>query len=74
MSKDDLLALPAAVKSFNGFYTTTGQFTMMNSIRLLIAFAIGLVVVLVAIVWVVVRFIRRRLAARRLRGADPKLR
>ncbi|MGB7226329.1 MAG: MBL fold metallo-hydrolase, partial [Candidatus Acidiferrales bacterium] len=33
MTKDDLLALPAAVGSFNGFYTTSGKFIMINSIH-----------------------------------------
>lgn len=69
MTKEDLLALPAVVRSFNGFYTTTGQFTMMNSMRVLAAEAAGLLLVLIAIVWMIVRFIRRRLAARRLRAA-----
>lgn len=69
MSKDDLLALPAAIQSFNGFYKTTGQFIMMNSMRVLIVEAGGVLLVLIAIVWIVVRFIRRRLAARRLREA-----
>ena len=69
MTKEDLLALPAAIKTFNGFYTTTGQFTMMNSMRVLAVEAVGLLLVLIAIVWILVRFIRRRLAARRLRAA-----
>jgi hydroxyacylglutathione hydrolase len=70
MTKDDLLALPAALKTFNGFYKTTGQFTMMNSARVLIAEAAGLLLVLVALVWGLVRFIRYRRAVRRLRAAS----
>ncbi len=50
MTKDDLLALPAAIRSFNGFYTKTGNFIMMNSIRILIAEALLAVVVVVALV------------------------
>jgi hydroxyacylglutathione hydrolase len=69
MTKEDLLELPAAIKGFNGFYTTNGQFTMMNSMRVLAVEAVGLLLVLIAIVWILVRFIRRRLAARRLRAA-----
>jgi hypothetical protein len=67
MTKDDLLALPAAIKSFNGLYTRSGQFTMMNSMRLLIVFAISVGLVLIAVVWFLVRFLRRRIRARRQR-------
>jgi hydroxyacylglutathione hydrolase len=67
MTKDDLLALPAAIRSFNGFYSVRGNFIMMNSIRILIVEAVLVLVIVVAFVWVVVRFLRRRLRARRLR-------
>ena len=67
MTKEDLLALPKAIKSFNGFYTTTGKFTMMNSMRVLIAEAAGLLLVLVGMVWILVRFIQRRIRAPRAR-------
>jgi glyoxylase-like metal-dependent hydrolase (beta-lactamase superfamily II) len=50
MTKDDVLALPAAVNSFNGFYTRSGQFLLINSVHQLIAFAVVVVVVLVALV------------------------
>ena len=60
MTKDDLLALPAAVSSFNGFYTKSGRFVMMNSMRILIATAAAAGVVLVALVVWLVRYIRRR--------------
>lgn len=66
MSKADLLALPAAISSFNGFYGTHGQFVMMNSIRILIAFCVLVVVVFIACIWIVVRYVRRRIRARRL--------
>lgn len=68
MTKDDLLALPAAVEQFNGFYTQTGQFLMMNSVRVLIAMLVVIVVALAAFVWSVVRYIRR-LRARNRRAA-----
>jgi hydroxyacylglutathione hydrolase len=64
MTKDDALALPAAVRSFNGFYTVRGQFTMENTLRILIAFAVLVLLVLVAVVWALVRYIRRRRRAR----------
>jgi glyoxylase-like metal-dependent hydrolase (beta-lactamase superfamily II) len=65
MTKDDVLALPAAVRSFNGFYTVRGQFTMENTMRILIAFAILILVAVVALVWALVRFFRRRRRARK---------
>jgi hydroxyacylglutathione hydrolase len=66
MSKNDLLALPAALRSFNGFYTVRGNFIMMNSIRVLIAEVLLAVIVLAAIVWILVRYIRRRKRARNI--------
>jgi hydroxyacylglutathione hydrolase len=67
MTKDDALALPTAVRSFNGFYTVHGKFTMENSTRILIAFAVLVIVVLVAVVWTLVHYLRRRRRARKLR-------
>jgi hydroxyacylglutathione hydrolase len=68
MTKDDLLALPAVIRSFNGFYTVRGNFILMNSIRILIAEAVLVVAVVVAVVWILVRYIRRRGRARRPRA------
>ena len=67
MTKDDALALPAAIRGFNGFYSVHGQFTMENSIRVLIAFAVLILVVVVAVTWILVRYVRRRRRARKLR-------
>jgi len=64
MSKDDLLALPAAVSRFNGFYTQHGRFIMMNSMRVLLAMALALLIVLAALVLWLFRYVRRRRAAR----------
>src|SRR5580658_1795475 len=69
MTKDDLLALPAAIASFNGFYTTNGKFIMMNSMRILIVFALLAGVALIALVVLLVLFMRRRRRARRLPAA-----
>jgi hydroxyacylglutathione hydrolase len=57
---------------FNGFYTVRGKFTMENSIRILIALAGLVLLVVVAVVWILVRYIRRRRPARKLiaRPAD----
>jgi hydroxyacylglutathione hydrolase len=64
MTKDDLLALPAAVAGFNGFYNRSGQFLMMNQMRLLIVYAVVAIAVLVALVIVIVRWWRRRKRSR----------
>jgi hydroxyacylglutathione hydrolase len=69
MTKDDLLALPGAVSSFNGFYTQSGKFAMMNSIRVLIAEATVAVVVLLLLLFLIVRTIRRRRKLHRRRAA-----
>jgi hydroxyacylglutathione hydrolase len=68
MTKDDVLALPVALRSFNGFYLVHGKFTMENSIRILIAFAGLVLLVVVVVVWTLVRYIRRRRRARKLRA------
>jgi hydroxyacylglutathione hydrolase len=68
MNKDDLLALPAAVRSFNGFYSKSGNFIMMNSIHLLIVEAALVLVAVVALVWVLIRYIRRRKRANKMRA------
>lgn len=67
LSKDDVLALPAAIEQFNGLYTTSGSFIMMNSMRLLkLGAAIALAFTIAVIVTVIVlirRWRRRRRAA-----------
>jgi hydroxyacylglutathione hydrolase len=65
MTKDDLLALPAAVSRFNGFYTQTGSFVLINPIRNLIAMAVAALVILIALVLGIVLLIRRRRRARK---------
>lgn len=64
MTRDDLLALPAAIASFNGFYNRSGQFLMMNQMRLLIVYAVVAIAVLVALVVLIVRWWRRRRRSR----------
>lgn len=63
LAKADLLALPAALGKFNGFYTETGGFVIMNPIHNLIATALGVLIVLAALGVLVYRFIRRRKTA-----------
>lgn len=66
MTKDDLLVLPAIIRSFNGFYSRSGNFITMNSMRVLIAEAFVASLVIVALMWTLVRYIRRRKWARKL--------
>jgi hydroxyacylglutathione hydrolase len=60
LSKDDLSALPAALRKFNGFYTETGPFAIENGLRILIAAAVAAILVLVLLGILIYRFIRRR--------------
>ena len=64
MTRADLLALPAAAKSFNGVYSRSGPYLMINSIRVLIAEGVALFVVLVGLIVLVVVLVRRRKARR----------
>lgn len=66
MTKNDLLALPAAIGKFNGFYTQSGSFVMMNSMRILTLFAVGAGLLLIAVVVALVLYIRRRMRRRRI--------
>jgi hydroxyacylglutathione hydrolase len=60
LTKDDVAALPAALRKFNGFYTETGSFVIENGLRILIAAAVAAVLVLALLGILVFRFIRRR--------------
>lgn len=65
MTKDDLLALPAAISSFNGFYTKSGPFFISNPLRNLIAVAILVALVIGVLVFMLARYIRRRRRTRK---------
>jgi len=69
MSKDDLLALPAAVSSFNGFYSRSGKFILSNPVHNLIVVAVLSALVLFALVLALVRYIRWRKGRRKLGAA-----
>lgn len=60
LGKQDLLALPAALGSFNGFYARRANFILTHPTHNLIAIAITAVAVLILAVWGVRRFLRRR--------------
>jgi glyoxylase-like metal-dependent hydrolase (beta-lactamase superfamily II) len=62
MTKADLRALPAALASFNGFYSESGGFTMINALRFLEAIGLGVLIVIAGLIWLLIRFFRRRRA------------
>jgi hydroxyacylglutathione hydrolase len=60
LSKQDLLALPAIVGSFNGFYSENGVFVLYSQTRVLLALGAVLVATLVAIAVGIRVYLRRR--------------
>ena len=60
MRKADLLALPAALDSFNGVYGQAGPFEMQNSLRILELGATVVLILLLALIFGIVRIVRRR--------------
>jgi len=60
LSKEDLLALPAALEGFKGFYARYPSFILSNPRHNLAALAISAVALLILIVWVVRRLLLRR--------------
>ena len=56
LTKDDLAALPAALRKF----TETGSFVIENPLRILIAAAVAALLILVVLGFLIFRFIRRR--------------
>lgn len=69
MTKDDLLALPAAISSFNGFYSA-GRVLLINSIHILTVLALVAAVVVILLVLILARYLRRR-RAKKLRVGSP---
>ena len=60
LTKEDVAALPAALRKFNGFYTETGSFVFENGLRILVAVAVAALLILAALGTLIYRFIRRR--------------
>jgi glyoxylase-like metal-dependent hydrolase (beta-lactamase superfamily II) len=59
LGKADLLALPAALRRFNGFYTARDGFVVENPIRNLVAGAAALLLVLMILGILAARMVRR---------------
>lgn len=72
LTKQDVLALPEALRKFNGFYTEVDGFVLLNSIRILSACAVLIVVVLLGLLPALIRYVRRRWAAKRLKTAQER--
>jgi glyoxylase-like metal-dependent hydrolase (beta-lactamase superfamily II) len=68
LQKADLLALPAAMHRFNGFYSDDGTFVIVNPIRTLLAGAVATLLIFVTIATLLFRFLRRWWKSR-MRGA-----
>lgn len=64
LSKADVLALPAALEKFNGFYTETDGYVIMNSIRILVVLGVATIVLLGGLGYLVYRRFRGRRAER----------
>ncbi len=60
LTKQDLLALPSIISSFNGFYSASGMFVLYSQTRILLALGLVLIVVLVALAMLLRRYLRRR--------------
>jgi hydroxyacylglutathione hydrolase len=60
LTKDDLLALPTIVNSFNGFYSQNGVYILYSQTRILLALGFILIVALAAFVILLRWYLRRR--------------
>ena len=61
-----MLALPAALAKFNGFYTWAGDFVIENPVRNLIAFGAAVLFSLAGLVYGIYRLIKRRRVSPRI--------
>jgi glyoxylase-like metal-dependent hydrolase (beta-lactamase superfamily II) len=60
LAKADLLALPAALEGFNGFYARHANFILSNPIHNLLALVMAALAALILSIWGLRRFLRRR--------------
>jgi len=64
LTKEDLLALPAIISSFNGFYSQNGVYVLYSQSRILLALASVLILILVASGLLLRWYLRRRKRSR----------
>jgi hydroxyacylglutathione hydrolase len=72
LTKQDVLTLPQALRKFNGFYTEEDGFVFINSMRILIACALLIAVVLLGLLWALIRYVRRRRVAKPSKAAQER--
>lgn len=65
LEKQDLLALPAALEDFNGFYAGYPDFILVKPLNILLALAASAIVLLALIAWGIRRWWRSRRMLRR---------
>jgi hydroxyacylglutathione hydrolase len=70
LTKQDLMALPAILSSFNGFYNQSGMFVMYSQTRILLAIGFVLLIILAALGIVLRWYLRRRKARRQVARAS----
>jgi hydroxyacylglutathione hydrolase len=68
LAREDLAALPAAFKSFNGFYARRPNYILTNPMHNLAALGLLAVALLILVVWGVRRLLRWRRSNRLSRG------
>ena len=59
LGKEHVLALPDALREFNGLYATHDGFVVTHSMHLLLALALGALVLLVLLAWSFAAWLRR---------------
>jgi hydroxyacylglutathione hydrolase len=62
LTREDLEGLPAALASFNGFYSKYPNYAIVNPVRNLIVVAAGMIAVIALAVWGLLRLWKRRKA------------
>ena len=73
LSKRDLLALPAMLEGFNGFYDRNGIFVLIDQTRELQAFGAAAILVLTALAALIVWLVRRLRRRSRMRRATVQI-
>lgn len=58
--QQDLMTLPEALNNFNGFYSPYDHYIIVNPTRILLVIVIAALSILILLVWLTIRFIRRK--------------